>query len=119
MTHASLEAFMNLISCQMITKVEEVFKIILTTLYYKVTKEAVAELQTPEYTILRKCVDSNCFPFDGYNFSSKGENAINKNAVELQKDLNSFEKQSTPLAYKATYINKRRLKEYFIDLNYS
>ena len=64
MTYSSLEAFMNLISYQMVKNKEEIFRITFETLYYKITQQAVANLQTSEYIIFRKMSNSSTYPFD-------------------------------------------------------
>ena len=111
MTYSSLEAFMNLISYQMVKNKEEIFRITFETLYYKVTQQAVANLQTPEYIIFRKMSNSSTYPFDMWNFISHKENMKETNS----KDTSNFEKQGTPLKYQAKLINEDKLREFSIE----
>lgn len=113
MTYSSLEAFMNLMSYQMAKSKEKIFKITFETLYYNITQKAVSQLQTPEYTILRKLSNSHSYPFDRWNFMSHNEN-VNQQSLK-EKDVDAFEKQGNPLPYQAKYISGEKVKEYIIE----
>ena len=114
MTHSSLESFMTLISLQIMTKKEDIFKILFETLYENITKKAISNLMTPEHTILRKTIESEVYPFDSEIFSNNGEKV--EKSQKQEKGAEGFEKQGNPLAYTCKISHDTKSKEFLINL---
>ena len=117
MTHSSLESFMSLITYQMLNNKEKVFRTIFETLYYKISKESISKLHTPEYTLLRKLVDSELYPFDTSSFNTFGEGSLGKESVK-ENSVERFKKQSSPLPYMSEYRSGLKSMEFDIDLGH-
>lgn len=111
MTNSGLEAFMNLVNSQMFYQKEETSKILIDTLYHKLTKDAIQKGMVEEYTILRKYIDSRDFPFDSTSFLKSSENASNIKTTSLTNQSNYGElcKQ-----YVSRLVSDDRSKEFMI-----